>query len=308
MTEIKLMESKELREQMAARVDVLDKVKKLFLLPKLDMVTAQQIADYYEVDYNAIRMCYHRNKDEINEDGVKMEGLDFWKEHFVTSKNSTRGSMSFVIDDNTIITIPNAGINLFSKRAVLRIGMLLRDSVIAQEVRTQLLNAFEKMEDDKKVEDIETEQDIMGQMGLAFASGDIMAFCEATMKYNAFKQRHIDWLTEKIDTDKPKVLFAETFGSGKDTISVGQYAKLLCNKWGINIGRTRLFDWMREHNILDNGNIPYQKYMNAGWFKVVSVQKPQIKKNIPTTRITAKGQQKLFDLIAKDYEIINREA
>ena len=34
-----LLENRELRDQMSQRVDVLDKVKELFLLPKLDMMT-----------------------------------------------------------------------------------------------------------------------------------------------------------------------------------------------------------------------------------------------------------------------------
>lgn len=37
------------------------------------------------------------------------------------------------------LRVPNVGIRLFPKRAVLRLGMLLRDSRVAQEVRTQLL-------------------------------------------------------------------------------------------------------------------------------------------------------------------------
>lgn len=37
-------------------------------------------------------------------------------------------------------SIPNRGMKLFSKRAVLNIGMLLRDSDIAKEVRSRLLD------------------------------------------------------------------------------------------------------------------------------------------------------------------------
>ena len=45
----------------------------------------------------------------------------------------------------------------FSKRAILRIGMLLRDSKVAQEVRTQLLNTFENASDKIKTQDIDEE-------------------------------------------------------------------------------------------------------------------------------------------------------
>ena len=52
------------------------------------------------------------------------------------------GKLVIQIDDNTHLEIPNRGIKCFSKRAILRIGMLLRDSKIAQEVRTQLLKEY----------------------------------------------------------------------------------------------------------------------------------------------------------------------
>mgnify|MGYP003912435585 CR=1 FL=1 len=109
-------------------------------------------------------------------------------------------------------------------------------------------------------------------------------------------------LEKKAEEDRPKVQLAEKFISGNETVSVGIYAKMLYDKHKINIGRTRLFEWLRRKGILDGKNIPYQKYMNAGWFKVVSIPNTHLKENIPTTRITAKGQQKLFALIQKEYK------
>ncbi len=294
----------ETREKLAGRVEVLDKVKKLFLLPQLEMITVAQIADYYGVDKEAIQKCYQRNKDEIDLDGVEKFYLSTLVQRLGQNVQSvkTKYHTDFMLSDTVTLRVPNGGIRLFPKRAILRIGMLLRDSEVAREVRTQLLNVFEKTDDSQKIEAIETEQEIMGQMGIAFANGDLTAFCEAAMQYNAFKQRHIDRLEAKISADKPKVEFAETFGSGKETVSVGTYAKMLYDKKGIDIGRNRLFSWLRRNGIVDSKNIPYQKYMNAGWFRVVSIQKPGINQNIPTARITAKGQEKLFELISEDYK------
>jgi len=198
MEEIMLIERKDLREELAGRVQVLDKVKKLFLLPKVDMVTSQQLAAYYELPVESINTCYRRNKEEVDQDGTFLRKLDFWNVHFEHSKTipPARGSVAFQIDENTTLLVPNAGIRLFSKRAVLRIGMLLRDSEVAKEVRTQLLNTFEHTSDKQKVEDVEAEQEVLSQLALAYAAGDLNKFCQASMKYNAFKQRHIDRLTE----------------------------------------------------------------------------------------------------------------
>ena len=66
----KLIEDKNLRELMMDRTEVLDKVKKLFLIPELSMVSARQIAEFYEVDIHSLQMCYQRNKKEIDSDGM----------------------------------------------------------------------------------------------------------------------------------------------------------------------------------------------------------------------------------------------
>lgn len=106
---------------------------------------------------------------------------------------------------------------------------------------------------------------------------------------------------EKIETDAPKVAYAETAGSCKGTISVGDYSKVLYDKYKIDMGRNQLFKWLREQKILDSNNLPYQKYMNAGWFKVIEIPRPDIGRQIPVTRITSKGQQKLHSFIEKNY-------
>ena len=115
--------------------------------------------------------------------------------------------MLIQIDDNTRLEIPNRGIKCFSKRAVLRIGMLLRDSKIAQEVRTQLLNIVEHTAEEKPellTQDIDDEEKLQAAIGKAFATGDIMEFATAAQAYTAFQRRHID----RIETSN-KLLTAE---------------------------------------------------------------------------------------------------
>lgn len=72
--------------------------------------------------------------------------------------------------------------------------MLLRDSKIAQEVRTQLLNVIEHTQKEKPellTYDIDKEKELLNDVAVAFASGDMMKFAEATMNLNSFKDRHI---------------------------------------------------------------------------------------------------------------------
>lgn len=135
MTADFLVEDVKVLEQYMNRMDVLDKVKKLLLLPELDMATTQQVADFYEVPLETIRSLVNRYKSEIEPDGmVKMTGKEF--KYAGTPKN------------------------LFPRRAILRVGMLLRDSEVAKEVRTQLLNIEEKAKAEVKIAEI-TEKDAL---------------------------------------------------------------------------------------------------------------------------------------------------
>lgn len=102
------------------------------------------------------------------------------------------------------IKIPNRGIRLFSKRAVLRIGMLLRDSKIAREVRTQLLNTFEHSTEEQRTKDILTEQEIYLNYARAALDGDKEAVLAAAKNAFDFKNRHIHRLEEN-----NKILAAE---------------------------------------------------------------------------------------------------
>ena len=63
----------------------------------------------------------------------------------------------------------------------------------------------------------------------------------------------------------PAANFAYQLCSSKDTIEIGECAKVL-NK---NIGRNHLFEFLRNSNVLQSNNIPYQKYIDAGYFRVI---------------------------------------
>ena len=186
----------ETRTKLAGRVEVLEKVKDLLLLPQLEMMTVQQVADYYEVDNEAIQKCYRRNKEEVDSDGTTLKKLDFWNGHFVQVKNNIRGSTSFKISDDITLVVPNGGIRLFSKRAILRIGMLLRDSKVAKEVRTQLLNIFEYADEEQRTQEILTEQEIYLNYARAALDGDKEELLAAAKDAFDYKNRHIKRLKE----------------------------------------------------------------------------------------------------------------
>lgn len=198
ITSESMVDNHDLRNELIARTEVLDKVKKLLLIPEMNCMTIRQVADYYEVDIDTLKKCCKRNKDEIILDGVVTKTPRVFKDLLKGQdvplvQNQT--NLVIQIDDNTRLEIPNRGIKCFSKRAILRIGMLLRDSKIAQEVRTQLLNIVEHTAEEKPellTQDIDDEEKLQAAIGKAFATGDIMEFATAAQAYTAFQRRHID--------------------------------------------------------------------------------------------------------------------
>lgn len=210
ITSESMVDNHDLRNELIARTEVLDKVKKLLLIPEMNCMTIRQVADYYEVDIDTINRCCQRNRTEIVGDGVANKTPKVFKD-LLNEQDvqlvQNRTNLVIQIDDNTRLEIPNRGIKCFSKRAILRIGMLLRDSKIAQEVRTQLLNIVEHTAEEKPellTQDIDDEEKLQAAIGKAFATGDIMEFATAAQAYTAFQRRHID----RIETSN-KLLTAE---------------------------------------------------------------------------------------------------
>jgi len=114
--------------------------------------------------------------------------------------------------------------------------------------------------------------------------------------------RVINQLNERIRKDEPKVKFADHVGDSTNVIDVNRMAKL-CADHGIRIGRNRLFAWMRSRGILMGGNIPYQEYIENGYFRVKeSVYETNGKtRTYQQTFVTGKGQQYILSRLMREY-------
>ena len=103
-------------------------------------------------------------------------------------------------------------------------------------------------------------------------------------------------LSEQIEADKPKVIFADSVSAAKSSILVGDLAKLLKQN-GINIGQNRLFEWLRQNGYLikdgTSKNMPTQRAADMKLFevKVRTVNNPDGSiRETKTTVVTGKGQ------------------
>lgn len=196
MNELTFTEDRNLRDNCISHYEVLGRVKNLLLIPYADVATAQQVADFYDVDIKTIHRVYELNSEELKMDGVGTRGYKNFLIPQVVDLETSKGKALLTFENGDTLTIPNRGIRVFTRRAILRIGMLLRDSAVAKEVRTQLLNIEEKTSNEIKTEDINEEQRLITNVGMAFASGNINDLLKATTEYNAFQNRHITKLKE----------------------------------------------------------------------------------------------------------------
>ncbi|MCG8514517.1 MAG: hypothetical protein MI740_10270 [Halanaerobiales bacterium] len=130
MKNLALVESKSLREEHINQIEVLEKVKAIKYLTNDMIVSTKQAADYYEVGKEAIKAVINRNFKEIKRDGLKvLKGIEL---------SIFKGQLQ----DATHLKYVSA-FTIIPRRALLRIGMLLTESRVAEEIRTHLLNSEE---------------------------------------------------------------------------------------------------------------------------------------------------------------------
>ena len=108
---------------------------------------------------------------------------------------------------------------------------------------------------------------------------------------------------QKIEEQRPLVEFADKVSNSSNLIDMGKMAKLLKDE-NINIGRNRLFEWLRKKEILMRNNIPYQRYIDGGYFQVKesTFETPYGTKTQQTTFVTGKGQIYITEKLRKEWK------
>ncbi|MER8183285.1 restriction endonuclease [Kitasatospora sp. NPDC094015] len=123
-----LLESPTMRSTVADRVEVLDRVKALELLPDEVHVTTEGVAAYFGVTEQAIYSLVHDHRAELTSNG------------YVVATGVRLNSLKEVCR----IQSRARSLALFTRRTVLNVAMLLRDSETARQVRCYLLDAEQR--------------------------------------------------------------------------------------------------------------------------------------------------------------------
>ena len=106
-------------------------------------------------------------------------------------------------------------------------------------------------------------------------------------------QRTLDKKEELLAAQRPQVAFANALCGSGSSIHMSELAKLITQN-GHEIGRSRLFSWMRKHGyIFKNSTEPMQEWVSRGYFEVKAtlVETHHGAKESITPLITAEGQK-----------------
>ena len=169
-----LTESLSARENQLAQIEpeeateILSKIKSLYfaLWKGEGIATTEQMGQFFDVEVATIRKVYHRHKDELVTDGVK----------------TLRGKGLKDVRDILSLSSKQSNIMIWTPRGALRLGMLLRDSEVAQAVRTSLLNSVEKVipAQAQEIEKLKLELEVAkAQQAAAYAQERLLAASSA---------------------------------------------------------------------------------------------------------------------------------
>lgn len=118
-------------------------------------------------------------------------------------------------------------------------------------------------------------------------------------------QIEVKELQEKIEEDKPRVIFAKALEISNNNILIGDLAKILKQN-GIDIGQNRLFEYLRSNGYLcsrgEQYNSPTQKSLELKLFEVKTrtINNPDGSVRVTrTTKVTPKGQSYFINQFKK---------
>lgn len=264
MTEIRelaLTESRSLREQYADRTDVLARVKTLAMLPNDLHVTTEMVAVYFEVPVETVKSVVKDNRVELESNGYA----------------TMRGESLRSLKDLCGISPQVKSLAVFSRRAVLNVGQLLRDSEVAKAVRTYLL--------------------------------------DAEVAPTATEMTKVDWIRQALEIEQQREQLAienaklkikadafDLWINGKGVYLVGTVAKMR----GINLGPKTLWDFLYAEKLLIKApgtkrhREPYARPDTENWFDVNPVPPERTNGHATsTTCITAYGAEQIRLLLIR---------
>lgn len=191
-----------MRAQTAGRVEVLDKVKALALLSDGMHATADGVASYFEVHDDVIKKVVQRHRTELTENGLRVLRGDELRAFVGDNLSSANGASKM------------RSLSVFTRRTILNVGQLLTGSIVAQQVRTYLLDVEEIATPEQKATAIEKAAEAEAQLRAI----EVLARIDGNTSYARSISRHIAarMLGEEPDIDPADItITCDEFLSGR---------------------------------------------------------------------------------------------
>lgn len=188
MKERRFFEDIRVRNKYADKVNVLEEIKELSFISGTEYAVISQVADYYGVCLNTISSLVKDNREELIKCGLlNLTGKET-KQTLINSSNKIVYKKGYFVCDG--IKFNHRNNLLFPKKTILRVGMLLRDSIISHRIRVQLLN-IEDISNEVKTQNFTEEQQFALAIGKAMSDGDIKALKIASDNLMAYKNKRV---------------------------------------------------------------------------------------------------------------------
>lgn len=215
MNELELLERKDLRRDFIERLEVLDKVKSIIFFMETQICTTEQVAEYFEVSKGTLDSLVKDNKLELVENGmVSLTGVDL---------KSFKGDLG-----NPSSLKFTSSLNIFNKRAILNVGLLLRDSIIAKKIRSILLDLSETKESKEFIQkEIDEEKVLMLDVLMAKDEESHLFALKSWKDYKDSKLKKIE-LEKRVAVEKVEHLTKSdaTFGLREACTNIGVKEKV----------------------------------------------------------------------------------
>ncbi|AVP42346.1 hypothetical protein SEA_PIPER2020_46 [Mycobacterium phage Piper2020] len=260
------------RDALAGRTDVLDKVGVLRCLPDDMHATTTEAATFYEVDVELVRYHLKANRDEFDSDGYRVVNRAEFEREFGSLSNLDPRARS---------------VGLFPRRAVLRLGMLLRDSAVARRVRDYLLDTEQ------------TSPTRQLPQNFAAALRELADEVEA----HELTRTERDQALNRVAELAPKAEVAERILDADGDLSVRDAAQSL-TRAGIKVGQNRLFRTLESRygwvsRASDGRYRVKQAAIDAGYMSVIPQSHYHPRTGVlvldpPQPRVTPKGLQRIL--------------
>jgi len=194
-------------------------------------------------------------------------------------------------------------IYLFSRKGYLKLVGIMEDD-LAYDIQDQMIDEYFEL---KELEITKEDKLCLSIIKANSQEGRMVAVGELV----EYKNQQIAEKDKLLQIQSPKVAMADRFAVTDSLLGVRKVAKIFNERIKNNktIGEKKLFEILRIENILQDSdgewNIPYQRYIDAGYFEL----KPSTHSNgfgsiitDFTTKVTGKGLEWLWkQLLKKGY-------